>query len=136
MTKLLTFPERWENIPDFNGYQISDWGRIRSISRTVLTERYFCNGLHVQGRILKTHINRDGYVCIMLFKKILKIHRLVGAAFVANPGNKPKINHGNGNKADNYYKNLSWTTHAENIQHAYDTGLIPLKAGGKFRKAS
>lgn len=52
------------------------------------------------------------------------IHRLVAAAFVPNPQRKPFVNHKNGNKLDNRAVNFEWTTHAENIQHAYDTGLI------------
>ena len=52
------------------------------------------------------------------------LHRLIAQSFIPNPVNKSFINHKNGEKTDNWYENLEWVTHAENVQHAYDAGLI------------
>jgi len=52
---------------------------------------------------------------------------LVAQTFVPNPENKPEINHKNGNKQDNYYKNLEWCTHLENMRHSFRNGLGSFK---------
>lgn len=73
--------------------------------------------------------SKDGYNCIGLRddsgkRKTFKVHRLVAELFIPNPGAKPEVNHKDGKKSNNSYENLEWCTHAENIQHAWDTGLL------------
>jgi len=109
--------ENWKAIAECNGeYYISDHGRVKS---------YKCG----KERILKPGVTSKGYPFVMLSIKGQKIklntiHKLVGIAFVNNPNNKPQVNHKDGNKFNNYFENLEWMTHQENIQHAYDTGLF------------
>ena len=54
----------------------------------------------------------------------IRIHRAVGTAFIPNPDLKPEINHNDGDKTNNHYKNLEWSTSSENTQHAIEVGLI------------
>ncbi|MEK6882199.1 MAG: hypothetical protein AABY22_21455, partial [Nanoarchaeota archaeon] len=49
----------------------------------------------------------------------IKIHRLVALVFIPNPNNLPYINHKNMVVNDNNVDNLEWTTHAQNIKHAF-----------------
>ena len=55
------------------------------------------------------------------------LHRLLAIAFVENhtglPIEKLQVNHIDGNKLNNDVDNLEWVTQADNIRHAYATGL-------------
>lgn len=105
--------EIWKPIPDYEDYQISTFGRVKSFKRGAQ-------------KILKPMIGR-GYLRIALTKngktKIFSVHRLVTLAFIPNPQNKPQINHIDGCKLNNFVDNLEWMTASENTKHAHDNGL-------------
>lgn len=79
-------------------------------------------------RYLKNTLGDDGYYKISLIdddgnRKYFRVNRLVGISFVPNPENKPVINHKDGDKHNNHYKNLEWCTVSENTKHSYANGL-------------
>ena len=77
-------------------------------------------------KFINVYINNGGYKYVDLYcpkKKLHAVHRLVASTFVPNMENKPVVNHKNGIKTDNYYKNLEWMTHSENSLHALEIGL-------------
>ena len=83
---------------------------------------------------LKQRLNSDGYPVVTLGnkkvkRKVVSIHRIVCENFVDNPYNKPEVNHIDGNKQNNNYKNLEWSTRKEQIQHAFKIGLMTGKLG-------
>lgn len=75
------------------------------------------------GKVLKPHLNLNGYLTVNLRGKQVKLHQLVANAFV--PGKKEGlvINHKDGNKLNCLPSNLEWVTQSENMLHAYATGL-------------
>jgi len=128
-------PETWKVI--FDGmYSISSHGRIKSHDKIVNT--FTPNaGLTLRthkGKILHDFNNGKGYRYVTLSaykRKNYYVHILTATYFCDNPFNFPEVNHLDGNKANNYYKNLEWESKKGNIQHAWKIGLM---IEGKDRK--
>lgn len=123
--------ENWTDIKGFEGYQVGDLGKIKSLERKA--EKWDGERL-VSERILKKNVVR-GYNYVTLYisgiKKTLIVSRLVALHFVPNPENKPEVNHINGNKLDDRAINLEWTTAKENTAHACKNGLRGDYSGSK-----
>lgn len=126
--------EIWKTIPEFEGlYQISNHGRIKSLERQDTGEGY--GKYYRPEKIKKPSIGTNGYYGISFFKAKKRypksVHRLVAELFVKNPDNKPCVNHLDGDKLNNYYKNLGWVSYSENMNHAFENNLIKNAVGGK-----
>lgn len=81
------------------------------------------------GKLLRPKKNRAGYHTVTLSKpgekpKTKLVHRLVAETFILRSAQREYVNHIDGNKLNNVVSNLCWVSHAENILHAYSTGLI------------
>ncbi len=104
-------------IPEYEGrYSVSDCGKVYS---------------HVSEKYLKHGSAGAGYCIVFFYDKSLSknkgyyIHRLVASAFVDNPLAKPEVNHIDGDKENNHFSNLEWSTKKENSSHAMKLGLRP-----------
>lgn len=96
--------EVWKDIPDYPNYQVSNYGRVKSLERVVIY-----NDGRTQLRkeqILHQCLDRKGYLRIGLHKnnihKSFRVHRLVALAFLENPDNLPQVNHINENPDFNF----------------------------------
>lgn len=108
--------EIWKLIKDFNNYEISNLGRVKSLNYNN-TGRCKLLKLTPGKHYLQLTICKNGT------KYGKRVHQLVAEAFIPNPDNLPEVNHKNGNKADNTINNLEWVTNQQNIDHAWKTGL-------------
>lgn len=100
--------ERWADVPDLPGYQVSSIGRARSIDRVVVAKdgRTWTQ----PGKLLKVQ-RRSGYVTFMTTGKTHLMNRAVLKAFVGMPPSPTShACHNNGTKTDNAPTNLRWDT--------------------------
>ena len=116
----------WKPISEFDGfYEISGKGDVRSVERKIELPNKVKR--LIKARLLKVRQNNDGYSEVRLSKGgktyTRFIHRLVAQEFIPNPYNLPEVNHISGVKSNNAPSNLEWATHAQNVQHSYNTGL-------------
>ena len=103
----------WRVIPEFPSYRISEDGQVYSTYKS--------------GKILSPKEDKDGYfeVCLTENKVryYVRVHRLVGMAFLENLNNLPLINHKDMNVKNNNYSNLEWCTPTHNTKHFYENSL-------------
>jgi len=121
--------ELWLEIDGYEGiYHVSNFGRVKS----------FASVKFKTGRIMKQRLNEKGYlrISLNLNKQVrtFRVHRLVAIAFIRNTNSKSSINHINGIKTDNNFKNLEWVTIVENNSHALQIGLIKVGEQSKVSK--
>lgn len=112
--------EEWRPVADYEGlYEVSDQGRVRSL------DRIDAGGRRRPGRVLTPHTLRHGYLQVTLPGRDHRtLHRLVAAAFVANPDAYPIVRHLDGVKTNNRAENLAWGTYAMNTADAQRHGTI------------
>jgi hypothetical protein len=110
--------EIWKTIEDYPNYQVSNLGRVKSLSRTV-----FLKGKHPfisKEKILKTSIDNSNYYNVNLYEKgkikTRTVHQLVAIAFLNHKpcGFKLVVNHKDFNKLNNCVENLEIVTQREN----------------------
>ena len=111
--------EVWRDIPEYEGYQVSNLGRVKSL------ERIDALGRKVEEKILKPLITRNGYYLTGLYKnsiqKFYYVHRLVWEAFNGQIPEGLQVNHINEIKSDNRLGNLNLMTRKENMNYGSRT---------------
>lgn len=105
----------WKQISVENqktNYEINEFG----IARNIKTQKE-----------LKPLLGSNGYYkyCLYVNKqaKYYSAHKLVALYFVPNKNNQEIVNHIDGNKLNNFYKNLEWCSYQDNANHAWKEGL-------------
>jgi heterodisulfide reductase subunit A-like polyferredoxin len=109
--------EEWKSIEGYQGkYEVSSLGRVKLLKCKWVKEN----------RILKED-NHEKYPRVCLSKgsprvqKVVRIHRLVGFAFLDLESHPTKtINHIDGNPLNNRVENLEIISLRENVQHAWE----------------
>lgn len=116
-----TEPIIWKDIPGYSTYQASESGAIRR--KVKYGWRYNKFSLHKtsKGTYLRTSAMAD-----VGNGRSKGVHVLVCLAFHGLPpddGLRYEVNHKDGNKHNNHYLNLHWSTRSDNLLHAYENNL-------------
>ena len=110
---IISEKEIWKDIPEFEGYQVSNLGRVKSL------EGIDALGHKRKEKILKPQMLNNGYYRVALWKNSIQkrylVHRLVWIAFNGHIPEGYEINHLNEVKSNNRLENLNLVTHKENI---------------------
>lgn len=95
----------YREIAGYPNYRVSSTGEVMSLKKGILSQKETLNGY------LKVDLSRQG-TRIMFY-----VSRLVAAAFLPNPDEKPFVDHIDHNRKNNRVENLRWVTNSENNQN-------------------
>jgi hypothetical protein len=106
--------ELWKAIPELQGYEVSNLGRLRSLDRVV----HYDYWKRVRGRIMSSWPNPSGHLMTNLGKKIgtQYVHQLVMLAFVGPCPKGKEVAHNDGDPSNNNISNLRYATRQENCE--------------------
>lgn len=112
-------PERWLPVVGFEGfYEVSSFGRVRSLDRTVITSN---SARRYRGKMLSSYVNvgTRGYPFVRLSSPQLRgnyaVHVLVLTAHVGPCPPGQETRHGPAGKLYAAVTNLSWGTRSKNV---------------------
>lgn len=95
-------------VPSAPGYNVSSCGMVQGLYKR------WTRGFKI-----------GGYMAVSIMYKQRLVHRLIAEAFLDTPRvDETIVNHKDGIKTNNCLENLEYVTPSENIQHAYDIGLM------------
>lgn len=124
--------EIWKQYPKYPWIEASNLGRVRT------RDRYVKDGKGkrlVKGRVLKQHLDNNGYLCVRFRvngKLIhLRVHRIIAISFVPNPDNLPEVNHKDNDRTNATASNLEWCSKQYNLDYKKNFGTSPADVQGK-----
>lgn len=107
---------------EYNGFKVyvTPTGRVKSWNGKEFIER-------------KWRLNKDGYPVVAVQDGIryrsISVHILVANAWVANPLDKPEVNHMDFDRENPWAYNLEWVTHQENVAYSRQANRWPSMKG-------
>jgi hypothetical protein len=116
--------EIWKPIEGFEYYEVSNLGRVRSLSHIDSMGRL------KEGKILTQNFDgKKNYLHVGMGKGTGRrytknVHRLVAKAFIPNPNNFKEINHKDEKKTNNAVTNLEWCDHTYNSNYGSKPGSV------------
>lgn len=122
-------PEEWKHIKGFSDYMISNYGRVKSLGRTILVRRkYGTINKKISERVLQPTLNDSGYPIVSLYKdgnnSKHRCHVLVAEHFIGDRPLGMDVCHNNGDPSDPFIQNLRYGTRSDNISDSKTHGTF------------
>lgn len=121
---LVEVEEEWRDVPGLPYYRVSSFGRVHSLDKSVINGygTYYIK----KGKLRALRRDKAGYITVGVItaeqkEKWVKVHRLVGFAFIDNPLKLPQINHLDRIKSNNRPYNLQWCSASQNTLHKFQS---------------
>jgi len=129
--------ETWKYIEGYGDYyEISSYGKIRCNYKSVNSIKGRIAIKRDIPKLIKSFPNEKGYLCCRIgflemnhIKKTVRIHRITAKHFLSTFDESLEVNHEDGDKLNNHYKNFSMVTRQQNMAHAWNTGLVNIAYG-------
>lgn len=122
--------EVWKTIPDFQAYEVSNFGRVRSKQRRIRfvdktgRERWRVK----EEKIIATQKQNGGYIIAHLHidnvRKARTVHSLVATTFLGPRPQGSDVCHNDGNRTNNGLTNLRYATRKENQKDRLEHGTF------------
>lgn len=116
--------EEWRTIPGYEGYEVSDLGRVRSI------DRLDARGRRRKGAMLSQALQKSGHLTVSISgggsRRTVGTHVVVLEAFVGPRPEGMDACHWNDVPADNRLSNLRWDTRSANVRDSVRNGNHPM----------
>lgn len=110
--------EEWVELiyPDIQPgkYMLSNYGRVYSKHRN----RILTKSVNANGYVVTNVLDTDGNPITRRVNRLVALHFIEGQTDERN-----QVNHKDGFKENNYYKNLEWMSSLENNRHAIENDL-------------
>ena len=100
--------EQWKDIIGYEGYQVSDWGRVKSLNHRHTGNERVPVGFKDEDGCLRVNLYKGGK------RKTCLVHRLAAEAFIPNPEGLTEVNHRNEDKQSNVVSSLEWCSRKYN----------------------
>jgi hypothetical protein len=130
--------EIWVSIPEYEWYELSNHGKVKSLSRVLETKpgAFF----KTKERILNGSITSRGHIMVRLYNENgsegFYVHFLVATMFVENTLNLKLVEHNDDDPKNNYYENLMWSTQSNNqINAKYRSDTKELNPVSQYDKS-
>jgi len=129
--------EIWKPCPRHPGYEVSDHGRVRSVSREILGMRHGkMTTIRRAGVMLKQTKGAGGYPTVGPYGEMpVLVHALVCEAFHGPRPDGHQVAHGDGSRDNNRADNLRWATPSENNLDKWRHGTLQDQRGERAPKA-
>lgn len=118
--------EIWREVVGFEGhYEVSNFGRVRSVERTITQESKWGKQVKrvMRGKLLRPGKASHGYDTVVLGRGNTRtVHSLVAEAFIGPCPEGHEVLHIDGTRSNNRLANLRYGTRRENILDAVANG--------------